>query len=406
MKLVFEILFALPILLAVGISADFSWLTHPVDTLRKLFLAKPGRATQRLAELRALRTCSDSETGISISGQGYTWELLTDSAPYQPRDGAGGVVLDGRMYLMGGWNPNDRLHFPRVTRNDVWVSTDGRTWKKIKPNTFLDGSFDPAQDWEGRHSTGYVVFEEKIWIIGGDANQGSHQSDIWNSKNGVDWTLVNDGRNLPWKPRALHLTFVFNNRIFVVGGQTMHRFIDPESDIDDVYYNDVWSTTDGIDWIKHHTNLPTWSPRGGIGGNLVFRDRIWIVGGFTYDNDVSRRRVYSDIWSSPDGNDWKKECDIADWAMADGGLEYHDIVTFDDKLWVIGGYKRTSGNSNEIWYSDDGIRWNQLKSSPIAATHSTTLFSFGDSLIIAAGNHMNREVWRLSRTSDEIKSDK
>jgi hypothetical protein len=58
----------------------------------------------------------------------------------------------------GGWNPKDKVHFPRICNNEVWSSADGKTWILEKPNTFsYDGkTFNRHLNWEGRHTAGYA----------------------------------------------------------------------------------------------------------------------------------------------------------------------------------------------------------------------------------------------------------
>ena len=109
---------------------------------------------------------------------GYRWHCVTECAPFAPRDGAGALVYDGRMWLLGGWNPDDKTHFPRICNNEVWSSQDGQDWTLIKPNTFLDEHFDPCVDWEGRHTAGYAVHDGRMWIVGGDVNQGHYHTDV------------------------------------------------------------------------------------------------------------------------------------------------------------------------------------------------------------------------------------
>jgi hypothetical protein len=87
----------------------------------------------------------------------YRWTQITDNAPFAARDGAGALVFKDRMWLLGGWNPNDKAHFPRICNNEVWSSTNGSDWTLVKANTFLDEHFDNAHDWEGRHTAGYAV---------------------------------------------------------------------------------------------------------------------------------------------------------------------------------------------------------------------------------------------------------
>src|SRR5947209_18009183 len=121
----------------------------------------------------------------------YEWKQVTAEAAFAPRDGAGALTFHGRMRLMGGWNPSDKKHFPRICNNEVWSSADGRDWRLDKANTFLDGTFDSNKDWEGRHTAGYVVFKDRTWIVGGDVNQGHYHLDVWNSVDGKNWVHVN-----------------------------------------------------------------------------------------------------------------------------------------------------------------------------------------------------------------------
>ena len=201
---------------------------------------------------------SDAPAPPEDRGVGYRWVKVTGKAAFAPRDGAGALTFRGRMWLIGGWNPGDKVHFPRTCSNDVWSSTDGARWSPVRPNTFLDKSFDPEADWEGRHTAGYAVFRDKMWIVGGDVNQGHYQSDVWNSSDGKDWTLVNRGRPVPWGPRALHYTLVFRDRIWVLGGQTMPGFAAaPET-----FYRDVWNTADGVRWERVVPEEPYWPARG------------------------------------------------------------------------------------------------------------------------------------------------
>ena len=63
---------------------------------------------------------------------------------------------------------------------------------------------------------------------------------------GVDWRWVNCHHPVPWGPRSLHSTFVFQQRIWVLGGQMTPQFA-PEEEI---FYDDVWNTEDGLHWDR------------------------------------------------------------------------------------------------------------------------------------------------------------
>ena len=320
----------------------------------------------------------------------YKWVNVTMNAAFAPRDGAGALVLKDQMWLLGGWNPGDKVHFPRICNNEVWSSADGATWTLVKPNTFVDDSFDPAQDWEGRHTAGYVVYKDRMWIVGGDVNQGHYHFDVWNSDDGETWTYVNKGHDVPWGPRALHYTLVFQDRIWVMGGQTMPRFAPAE----EVFYRDAWTTTDGIHWERIEPKEPYWATRGMIGGNVVFKGQMWILGGGTYDTPTTPRRTfYNDVWSSPDGVNWKFHLDSAPWDPR----QYHEVAVFDDRMWVLEGWNKQ--NRNDVWYSADGVNWHEVPDTPWRPRHAASVFVFGNALWMVAGNNMQSDVWKLTRTT-------
>jgi hypothetical protein len=320
----------------------------------------------------------------------YQWENVTNTAAWMGRDGAGALVYDNKMWLLGGWNPGNATYFPKICNNEVWNSTDGATWNLIKANTFKDGVYNPATDWEGRHTAGYVVHNNKMWIVGGDANQGHYQSDVWNSSDGVSWTKVNNA--VPWGPRVLHYTLVHNGKIWVMGGQTLPQLAPaPET-----WYNDVWNSTDGVTWNQVQIQGPSWIKHGAIGGSVVFNNRMWVIGGGTYWTPSASEVLYNDVWSSADGVNWTQSISNAPWASR----KYHSIAVFDNKMWVFGGHGGASlGDLQDVWYSSDGANWTQLSSTPWLARHAQSVFVYNNALYLAAGDRMTRDVWRLSRVT-------
>jgi len=103
---------------------------------------------------------------------GAAWTRTTDWAPWQARTGHTVVSCDRRMWLMGGCI--QVIYWPEKT-NDVWSSPDGTTWT-------LAG----LADWSVRDEHASVVFQDRIWVLGGLENGGRWTSpvprnDIWYS---------------------------------------------------------------------------------------------------------------------------------------------------------------------------------------------------------------------------------
>lgn len=326
---------------------------------------------------------------LAAATPAYRWKQITAQAAFAPRDGAGALSFRGRMWLIGGWNPKDKTHFPRICSNDVWSSPDGATWTMEKPNTFRDASFDAAADWEGRHTAGYAVLNGKMWIIGGDVNQKHYQNDVWSSADGKRWERV--AASVPWAPRALHYTVAHKGWLWVIGGQTMPAF----SQSPERFYRDVWRSRNGKDWEQVQPREPYWSPRGMIGGAAVFRDRIWILGGGTYDTPATpKRKFYNDVWSSADGVAWTRHTEKAQWHPR----QYHDVAVWDNKLWVMEGYAEPAGNRNDVWWSADGVNWVEVQ-TPWKPRHAASLFLHNNALWMVAGNNMESDVWLLERAA-------
>lgn len=316
----------------------------------------------------------------------YRWIEVTRNAQFAPRDGAGALTYGGKMWLIGGWNPGDKKHFPRICNNEVWSSKTGAEWILEKPNTLTADKFDYAADWEGRHTAGYVVFKDRMWIVGGDGNQGHYQQDVWSSTDGKKWQCVN--REVPWAPRVLHYTVAFKDRIWIMGGQTIPQFAKEKEQ----FYDDVWSSSDGVKWEKMEIVRPAWPQRGMIGGSAVFKGRIWILGGGTYDTPARPTRLFfNDVWSSADGVRWERHLEHAPWHPR----QYHDVAVFDGALWVMEGWNQS--NRNDVWYSRDGVEWHEVPGTPWPPRHAASVFVHDDALWMVAGNNMGSDVWKLVR---------
>ena len=153
-----------------------------------------------------------------------------------------------------------------------------------------------------------------------------------------NWTQA--GPVPPFGPRVYYGSAVFHDQIIVIGG------VNP-GDLQGLH-NDIWSTTDGKNWIELTANA-TFSPRRYL-KVAVFNNKIWAIGGI----DATSER--NDVWSSSGGRNWSL-------VTADAGFSpRYDpvVVVFDNKLWVIGGQDDRNNLVNDVWFSSDGNNWTQL----------------------------------------------
>lgn len=194
------------------------------------------------------------------SKDGKQWEAATEKAPWIGRYGAGGAVFKGRMWVMGGSRKC----------NDVWSSADGVDWRLETEHAA----------WSNRQLFSLlVVHDDKLWVLGGGiTNYHPFRAyrDVWCSEDGKNWKKVTD--EAPWPGRVWTTAAVYKNRMWVFGGfraePTWNNF------------NDAWYSSDGATW-REFISMPNWSPRHELSA-YVFQDRLWVVGGNAWPlmNDV------------------------------------------------------------------------------------------------------------------------
>src|SRR5438132_810955 len=81
---------------------------HPQETKHVL-------ANRVIAQMTGLSLTHVVAAPLAAQAPKYVWEQVTANAPFAPRAGAGALTFQGRMWLLGGWNPADKMHFPRTS---------------------------------------------------------------------------------------------------------------------------------------------------------------------------------------------------------------------------------------------------------------------------------------------------
>jgi hypothetical protein len=153
---------------------------------------------------------------VWYTNDGITWTQATDSAAFCARSNHTSVVFDNKMWVFGG-----RRNYTSgvTTNNELWYSTDGISWSKSVFN----------EDFGYRLGHTCVVSENKMWIVGGNTPTFSNLfiNDVWFTSDGITWSQAVDSALFP--PRAEHTSVVFDNKMWVIGGYD-----------DNGSKNDVW----------------------------------------------------------------------------------------------------------------------------------------------------------------------
>jgi hypothetical protein len=90
----------------------------------------------------------------------------TAPSPIRPRRYFSSAVFDGRVWFMGG----SYVYIKYWTSyNDVWHSFDGTNWQLSTPHAL----------WESRSQHATVVFDHKLWVLGGNGVGPTTYNDVW-----------------------------------------------------------------------------------------------------------------------------------------------------------------------------------------------------------------------------------
>ena len=305
-------------------------------------------------------------TPVSVQyrhGHGWTKAALSE---FSGRSGHTINTFNNKLWLLGG------VFSGGQTQKDLWNSDDGISWSRVTDNGI----------WQNRYGHSTLVFENKLWLIAGDQITGLN--DVWNTSDGINWTKINN--NAQWQinvnSRTHHTSVVFNNKMWVLGGEMGYRL------------NDVWSSSDGITW-KEEASTAAWSKRYQH-SSVVFGGKMWVIGG----DDGSALK--NDVWYSPNGVSWTEATSNAPWSKRFA----HTTVVHDGKIWVIGGFDGTK-TLNDVWYSIDGVNWTSVANIPWTERMDSSSVVFQDRIWLLGGDDDNNpnnshldDVWFSNGKSD------
>jgi hypothetical protein len=277
------------------------------------------------------------KSDVWSSSNGAAWTEATASAPFGERWGVGAVVFNNKMWVIGGLTLNGFA-------NDVWSSTNGATWTEVTA----------AAPFAGREFFGCVVYNNLIWVIGGDNTEGIGPSsgtgcalsDIWNSPDGVNWTLVGQFPS----PRTGASCVVFNGAMWVIAGGNSYPDPNEPGYSEVISLNDSWSSTDGVNWTEV-TDDAGFSDRC-YAAAQVFNNQIWLLGGTgsSYLLCVAGAGVDDDVWVSSDGANWTETYPTLPFGERFGAESY----VFNNSFWVVGGcalFTTYSDYYSDVWHN-------------------------------------------------------
>lgn len=303
-----------------------------------------------------------------------SWTLATKTAPWSPRDSAGFVAHQNRVWLIGGTAKDGKTGL-----TDCWSSADGLTWTR---------DLDRAP-WAPTIQSMVASFAGRLWRMGGflpDGNTFTPVDDIWSSADGQNWIRAVAPKK--WSPRGGGTLVAFDEKLWLLGGVESLRTLDAQR-----HFNDVWFTEDGTTWVQALDRAP-WRPRA-FHNTIVHDGKLWILGGGYW---ADKPTFLHDVWCSRDGIRWEAKTIAAEWP----GRLWAASTSFRGRLWTMGGLVQREG-TNDVWYSNDGETWYPYLAKKVWTPRmALSVLAVADKLWVVAGSNYEffGDVWALTLPLD------
>jgi hypothetical protein len=245
-----------------------------------------------------------------------------------------------------------------------------------------------------------VSYKGYIYMSGGRDTWGlTFENDVWRTQDGKTWEQL---PKATWPGRSYHIMLVYQDCIYVMGGQTFTTF-----------YNDVWRTCDGAQTWEEITKEAPWAKRAGLAG-AVHNGKIVIAGG-CYPKSLinpNNRGFFNDVWVY-DGVNWTETYKNNDNVEGTGGwsprsgprlVSYQGEGNTAPSLYIIAGERGFTPDVqlNGVYKSDDeGATWVTINENPAFSPRSGHgVVIFKNRLVLIAGWPELHDLYESTNTKD------
>ncbi|MEO0899492.1 MAG: fibronectin type III domain-containing protein [Bacteroidota bacterium] len=315
------------------------------------------------------------ETNISLSwqdavdpeGGNITYDLYLDQSAIPSTLFQGEL---GNTSLQVNDLENETTYYWKViAKDDMGASTESDVFSFTTKTTVVATLVGNAP-WAERAGHTTLVFDNKMWVLGGNSCCGGRFNDVWSSPDGVNWTEVTSAA--PWAARTVHTSVVHDGKMWVVAGNSSYT--------QGSEFADIWYSSDGANWILA-SEMQAFEPRYGH-EMVVYDGKMWIFGGRDVNQSFSRQQV----WNSTDGIGWNLLTDSLALFPSSTG----EMIVHDNKMWYIGGY------SDNVSWSTDGLNWTQVTSdAPFGQRLQHECVSFDNRMWLFSGSNSTNQLQEL-----------
>jgi hypothetical protein len=227
--------------------------------------------------------------------------------------------------------------------NETWYSQNGITWTKATPHAAFDARYGHCS----------VIFDNKVWVIGGITTlrdesgmySNTRKNDVWYSTDMISWEPATRSAEFPLSDTTRAV--VFDNKIWI--------------------YSDsgIWNSIDGRNWSPVNSSFvaPMYSTNP-----VVAKDRMYIISSGVYDF----------FWNSHDGITWYNGSTPQFSYENNSANPSANIVAINNTIWMFRSYTDDKSHKwgGDIWKSEDGAAWILVTDSPAYAKNIENIIEF------------------------------
>lgn len=161
--------------------------------------------------------------------------------------------FNNKIFIYGGINSSDWLQ-----QSDIYSSSDdGETWQFENYAEYGRRGW-----WYYYDASSFCEFNGFIYVIAGRDYSNELTSDVWRSSDGSHFERIAD--NIFGEGRSNLNCVVFNNELYLYSSE----------------YNDMYKSSNGINWTIHTTQTELDTIRGYYGNLIPFKNKVYYAFGW------------------------------------------------------------------------------------------------------------------------------
>lgn len=336
--------------------------------------------------------CNAPEVQVKIFSDSYFSEFATKPM-VENIINFSGVDLKLTLFVEGSWR--------RIDNNGNWSPRDGAGVVVLRGSIYLLGGWNyttvVSEVWKSEDLQHWIRLPDAPWEPRHGAGWLVHDEkiyviggdlidDVWSSSDGIQWSL--NSESAPFGKRYTPIVHSANGYMYLYGGQYWmpEPWCTMRADCSAVGMNDVWRSKDGSNWQIVTGGAP-WAGRGLIHGGLFFRNSAFIVGGGLKNaagqSWMETSFESSDIWSSEDGLNWIKRAN----SLGFPPRTHVSVLSTEQGCFIQGGSVGNQSNlSNNMFYASDCINFEEIEvPQNMQKRHAASLFEFNGSVVVLGG---------------------